>query len=110
MNWIRRLTGRIRYDGTETDDPPSAEEENALQALEKRIGYRFRNLSLLRRATTHPSLAEDRRGCEDNQRLEFLGDSILGAILAEKLFRIFLALQERGMSLDVLFKVVSNAI
>ena len=89
MNWIRRLTGRIRYDGTETDDPPSAEEESTLQALEKRLGYRFRNLSLLRRATTHPSLAEDRRGCEDNQRLEFLGDSILGAILAEKLFRIF---------------------
>ncbi|SVB97606.1 uncharacterized protein METZ01_LOCUS250460, partial [marine metagenome] len=89
VNWIRRLTGRIRYDGTETDDPPSAEEESVLQALEKRLGYRFRNLSLLRRATTHPSLAEDRRGCEDNQRLEFLGDSILGAILAEKLFRIF---------------------
>lgn len=89
MNWIRKLTGRIRYEGTETDDHPDAKEESALQALEKRLGYRFRNLSLLRRATTHPSLGEDRSGCEDNQRLEFLGDSILGAILAEKLFRIF---------------------
>ncbi len=89
MNWIRRLTGRIRGEEDEGNDPPSAEEEHSLQALEKRLGYRFRNLTLLRRAVTHPSLAEERRGSEDNQRLEFLGDSILGAILAEKLFQLF---------------------
>lgn len=88
MNWIRKLATRIRGE-TEGEKPPSPGEERALRALEKRIGYRFRNLSLLRRAVTHPSMAEEHRGCDDNQRLEFLGDSILGALLAEKLYHLY---------------------
>lgn len=89
MNWIRRITSRIRDENHIENDPFSAEEERSLKVLEKRLGYRFRNLALLRRALTHPSLAEECKVPEDNQRLEFLGDSILGAILAEKLFRLF---------------------
>ena len=40
----------------------------------------------LKQALTHPSFANEQRGEADNQRLEFLGDAILGAIVCELLF------------------------
>src|SRR5271170_6249938 len=51
------------------------------------IGYRFRDVTLLREALTHASGADHR--LVSNERLEFLGDSILGAIVCEMLFRKF---------------------
>jgi ribonuclease-3 len=54
-----------------------------LQALQKRLGYRFADPGLLRRALTHGSVT--RAGGEDNQRLEFLGDRVLGLVMAEAL-------------------------
>lgn len=57
--------------------------------FEARIGYRFLRPELLRRALTHSSLANEARArneeAEDNEQLEFLGDSILGFIVAEAL-------------------------
>lgn len=53
-----------------------------MQALEKRIGYQFTNKDLLALALTHPSIATG----PNNQRLEFLGDSILGAVVAHILY------------------------
>jgi ribonuclease-3 len=58
-----------------------------LTDCEKRIGYTFRNKGLLRVALTHASGATNR--LESNERLEFLGDAILGAIVCELLFRRF---------------------
>lgn len=59
-----------------------------LAAFQERIGYRFNDESLLVRALTHPScLAEASK--IHNQRLEFLGDSVLSLILAEELFKLF---------------------
>lgn len=57
--------------------------------LEKAIGYTFRNKALIRNALTHSSYANENRGssCPDNERLEFLGDSILGFVVADYLFR-----------------------
>ncbi len=56
-------------------------------ALEEQLGYRFRDRELLERALTHPSWCQHRAGGpEHNQRLEFLGDSVLGLILAEQLY------------------------
>lgn len=52
-------------------------------ALERRLGYRFRDPSLLKQALTHPSSGV----LPDNQRLEFLGDSLFGAALSLLLFR-----------------------
>lgn len=52
-------------------------------ALERRLGYRFRDRSLLRQALTHPSSGN----LPDNQRLEFLGDALFGAGLSLLLFR-----------------------
>jgi ribonuclease-3 len=61
-----------------------------LPSLESRIQYRFSNPELLRRALTHSSLAnESRTGAgsplDDNEQLEFLGDSVLGFLIAEAL-------------------------
>ncbi len=57
--------------------------------FEARVGYRFLRPELLRRALTHSSLANEARArneaAEDNEQLEFLGDSILGFIVAEAL-------------------------
>ena len=60
-----------------------------MQELEKKIGYRFRNRRLLETALTHSSYANERRdeGCESYERLEVLGDSILGHVAADFLYR-----------------------
>ena len=54
--------------------------------LEKKIGYEFRDSGLLQLALTHSSYANERGTKKDNERLEFLGDSVLGFITAEYLF------------------------
>jgi ribonuclease-3 len=56
------------------------------QSLEKRIQYRFKNKALLEMALTHPSFRyEDAATEQDNQRLEFLGDAVLGLLAADVL-------------------------
>lgn len=61
-----------------------------MQPLESRIHYKFRNSLLLAEALTHPSLAyESQKPHFDNQRMEFLGDSVLQLIVTEELFRRF---------------------
>lgn len=58
-----------------------------LQLLQKNLGYTFRNISLLENALTHSSYANEGDGrCASNERLEFLGDSVLGFIAAHELF------------------------
>lgn len=57
------------------------------QALEERIGYTFKSPKLLENALTHSSYAnEGNRGLKSNERLEFLGDSVLGFVTAGYLF------------------------
>ena len=51
------------------------------------FGYRFTDRELLEEALTTPSCRMDRPGVQDNQRLEFLGDSVLGLLSAEMLYR-----------------------
>ncbi|MBR2081103.1 MAG: ribonuclease III [Oscillospiraceae bacterium] len=59
--------------------------------LEEKIGYTFSDRAYLELALTHSSYANERRaeGCRDNERLEFLGDSVLGFIVAKKLYSSF---------------------
>lgn len=54
-----------------------------LRAFEERIGYRFERPELLQRAVTHASVSSSTR--KDNQRLEFLGDRVLGLVMATAL-------------------------
>jgi ribonuclease III len=61
-------------------------EPTKLDALEQRIGYRFRSRGLLEQALTHSSSAHERGDPElGNERLEFLGDAVLGLLIAEAL-------------------------
>ena len=62
-----------------------------IKDLENAIGYRFRNITLLQNALTHSSYANERwhNSLMSNERLEFLGDSILGMVVAEYLYRNF---------------------
>ena len=52
------------------------------------IGYEFKNKKLLKTALTHISLAKE-TGIESNQRIEFLGDSILSFVIASKLYELY---------------------
>jgi ribonuclease-3 len=54
--------------------------------LEERLGYRFTDQLLLKRALTHPSFCHGQEEAAHNQRLEFLGDAILGMVVAEALY------------------------
>ena len=60
-----------------------------MEALEEKLGYRFNQRALLENALTHSSYANENkaRGCQSNERLEFLGDSVLGMVTADYLFR-----------------------
>ncbi|KAA6461059.1 ribonuclease III [Acidobacteria bacterium AB60] len=65
--------------------------ETSLQELETALGYSFGNPDLLIRALTHRSLANERlqggeETAENNERLEFLGDAVLGLVVAESMF------------------------
>lgn len=62
-----------------------------LSDLEKAIGYQFKNIALLQNALSHSSYANERfhNSLCSNERLEFLGDSILGMVTAEYLYRNF---------------------
>lgn len=62
-----------------------------IKDLEAAIGYRFQNITLLQNALSHSSYANERyhNSLMSNERLEFLGDSILGMVVAEHLYRNF---------------------
>lgn len=66
-----------------------------VKELQKKIGYRFKNGELLTRALSHSSYVNERQGgAESNERLEFLGDSVLGFIVAEYYYTNFRHLPE----------------
>lgn len=62
-----------------------------IKDLEAAIGYQFHNITLLHNALTHSSYANERwhDSLMSNERLEFLGDSILGMVVAEYLYRTY---------------------
>ncbi len=69
-------------------------------SLEASIGYRFQNTALLMQALTHSSFANEVTGghCEDYERLEFLGDSVLQVVSSELIFRTHPEMKEGKMS------------
>ena len=80
------------------------------EGLQRRINYRFRDRGLLEHALTHKSrAAEDASGgVADNESLEFLGDAVLGLVVADVLFRRFPEYDE-GQKSKVKASVVSTA-
>ncbi|MBL9080947.1 MAG: hypothetical protein JNK76_04030, partial [Planctomycetales bacterium] len=73
--------------GTNEAVAPELLGDDLLRACEARIGYEFRDRAMLRSALTHASGAQHRLA--SNERLEFLGDAILGAVICELLFHRF---------------------
>lgn len=71
-----------------------------MDPLEEKIGYEFRDRALLVNALTHSSYANENRGrsCESNERLEFVGDSVLGMVVAVELYSRFPDLPEGRMT------------
>ena len=65
--------------------------EPDLEEMERRLGVTFKNRALLRHALIHKSLTNDlgESGLLSNERLEFLGDSVLGMLVSEQLFRAY---------------------
>ncbi len=74
-----------------------------LESAEKALGHRFKDPSLLVRAFTHASIAEQR--VESNERMEFLGDSVLGLVVSERIYQRYPALLEGEMT-----KIKSTAV
>ena len=68
-----------------------------LENFEKNIGYTFKNKELLKTALTHTSYAHDKK-IESNEKLEFLGDSILEFVTSEYLYKNYKNLKEGEMT------------
>ncbi|BBB23818.1 ribonuclease III [Isorropodon fossajaponicum endosymbiont JTNG4] len=64
-----------------------------MERLQKKINYQFKDLSLLKLALTHRSM-----GKNNNERLEFLGDSILGVVISKELYQRFSHIDEGKLS------------
>lgn len=77
---------------------PSPEEQQAaiacLRALEERLGRTFDDQDLLRRSLAHRSFCAENADCESNERLEFLGDAVLGLVVTDHIYRAYPDLPE----------------
>lgn len=68
--------------------------EEDVAGLEERLGHRFTDKELLRRALSHRSWCAENPGNPSNERLEFLGDAILGVVVTDRIFRDYPDLPE----------------
>ena len=68
-----------------------------MKALEEKLNYVFRQENLVLTAMTHSSYANEHH-CDSNERLEFVGDSVLGMVTAEHLFQSFPRMPEGKMT------------
>ena len=66
----------------------NAQRKTSLDELENTIEYKFKNIKLLKNALTHSSYAnESKHGEKSNERLEFLGDSVLSIVVSDYIFK-----------------------
>ncbi len=76
--------------------------KNSLTFFEKKIDYKFKNITLLENSLTHPSYYKDSKKITDKvnefERLEFLGDRVLGLIIASLLFNKYKNIDEGDLS------------
>jgi ribonuclease-3 len=84
----------------------SEEDRKVVQFIERSFGYRPKNIGLFRRALTHKSVAHNNQELS-NERLEFLGDAILDAVIAELLFAKYPE-EDEGYLTKIKSKVVSR--
>jgi ribonuclease III len=88
LNPLRRRWNRLLDFGGRNDRRDFVVPD--LNAFQDRLGYGFRDAALLQLALTHPSLAHEQGAAvQHNQRLEFLGDAVLGLVLTSELYEKF---------------------
>lgn len=85
----------------------SKKELDLIRFIIKQFGYRPKNLELFQRALTHKSISNITDGLSPNERLEFLGDAIFDAVVAEYLYERFPD-QDEGYLTKVKSKIVSR--
>ena len=85
----RRRRASSATTATADERGPAARIRDEFEALQDATGYRFRDRGLLEHALTHRSRANEdvTGGVIDNESLEFLGDAVLGFVVADLLFR-----------------------
>jgi ribonuclease-3 len=81
----------------------------AVSALETRLGYAFNDRELLERALTHASVGEGNRRVRDNERLEFLGDRVLGLLAAEHVTETYREVREGALNVKLVGLVNKGA-
>jgi ribonuclease-3 len=86
-------TGKRRRNRARAEGPPGLAPEQR-DACQDAIGYRFKNPDLLDRAMTHRSATQGKTAEWSNERLEFLGDRVLGLVMVETLMERFPKLRE----------------
>jgi ribonuclease III len=84
-------------------------DDSALARLQERLGVRFKNIAYLKQALTHRSAAADNPH-ESNERLEFLGDSVVGVVISENLYRLFPAYSEGDLAKSKAYVVSETAL
>ena len=105
MGVIKRRPSRLKMESSfrPNADRLNSEQLVALAACEARLGYQFRNKSILFEAMTHSSFTD--RRLSSYERMEFLGDSILGFTVCEYLFQKFPLWNEGDLT-----KIKSNVV
>lgn len=78
-----------------------------IEIVEEIVGHHFKDQDLIVSALTHPSAAESKQPSASYERLEFLGDAILGAIIADEVFRRYPSMDE-GKLTDLKIALVSG--
>lgn len=86
-------TGKRRRNRARAEGPPGLTSEQR-DLCQDAIGYRFKDLDLLDRAMTHRSATQGKTAEWSNERLEFLGDRVLGLVMVETLMERFPKLRE----------------
>ena len=74
------------------------ESKESLALLQKKINYSFKNEKLLFEALSHSSFANENKNYKSNERLEFLGDSVLSIVVSDYIFKHFTHIPEGDLS------------
>lgn len=104
--FCRKHTATIETPPQNEQPPQNAEHEwfpirpAEYAPLQELLGYQFHDLALLRQSLTHRSFVNESGNSmfEDNEKLEFLGDSIIGMVISDFLYRSFLHFREGDLS------------
>jgi ribonuclease III len=108
-NWKRPETGDDPAVVDGARDPAAPAPEEALTALARRLGWEVRDAGLLVQALSHRSWCAEVPGTPSNERLEFLGDAVLGLVVAEHCYRAYPDMPEGALA-KVRAAVVNTAV